>query len=113
MKEIDEDNFKWSALIKGFEISCVHPTVCVNLFYPPYETDEIPIDKTKYVEVGIDHVRAADNVRLHYDFERDGWSIEQASIFEWEIDDIVCDPDWQEVAFVKAWGRQKDDNELD
>lgn len=51
-------------------------------------------------------VRAADEIRISYDFERDGWVIEQASKFRWESGDNVCDPDWQEVAFVQAWARE-------
>jgi gentisate 1,2-dioxygenase len=43
--------------------------------------------------------------------KRDGWAILQASTFEWSADDEVCDPDWQEVAFVQAWGREKKEEE--
>lgn len=60
-----------------------------------------------YVTLGMCHVRAADNIRIHYDSDRDGWSIEQASVFSWDGNDPVCDPDWQEVAFVQAWAREK------
>ena len=52
-------------------------------------------------------VRAADNIRISYDYDRDGWVVEQSSIFEWDADDEECDEDWQEVAFVKAWEREK------
>lgn len=65
------------------------------------------------VEVNLNDVRAADSVRVTYDFERDGWSILQASTFSWDADDTVCDMDWQEVAFVKAWGRQKSSEDED
>lgn len=61
----------------------------------------------KFIEVGLLDVRAADSIRISYDFERDGWVIEQASTFEWEIDDTTCDPDWKEVAFVQAWARKR------
>lgn len=73
----------------------------VDLWYPGTEGASA-IDA---VHVGLMHVRAADDIRITYDFDRDGYSIKQASVFEWENDDDVCDPDWQEVAFVKAWGR--------
>lgn len=71
----------------------------VTLSYP-----RLP-DRPAFVNVDLEDVRAADSIQISYDFERDGWSIQQASRFEWEIDDDVCDPDWQEVAFVAAWGR--------
>ena len=61
----------------------------------------------KFVEVDLMCVRAADGLRISYDFERDGWKIEQAAIFSWDAEDEKCDPDWQEVAFVKAWAREK------
>jgi hypothetical protein len=74
-------------------------TFYVDLMYP--RGDGNP----KYIDIALCEVRAADGIRISYDFERDGWSIEQASTFEWSADDKVCDPDWQEVAFVKAWAR--------
>lgn len=74
-------------------------TIGIDLLYPTL------LEHIKYIEVGLSCVRAADNIRISYDYFRDGWKIEQASIFEWEIDDKICDHDWKEVAFVKAWQR--------
>lgn len=55
------------------------------------------------VEVGLSDVRAADSVRISYDFDRDGWIVQQATRFSWEMHE---DPNqgWVEVAFVQAWG---------
>ncbi len=61
----------------------------------------------KHIVVELSDVRANDGVRLTFDYDRDGWSIQQASTFEWECDDEVCDPDWQEVFFVEGWAREK------
>ena len=77
-------------------------TLHVDLWYPRVEDN--PVDK---IQVGLIDVRAADDIRIGYDFDRDGWVVEQASTFEWEADDKVCDEDWQEVAFIEAWGREK------
>lgn len=82
-------------------------TFHVELEYPRLE------GHVRFVEVDLVDVRAADGIRVSYDFERDGWRIEQASRFEWPADDPVCDPDWQEVAFVKAWGRDTREEETD
>ena len=60
-------------------------------------------DNPDTVELGLMDVRAADAIRIRYDFERDGWAILQASTFRWEADDPVCDEGWQEVAFIEAW----------
>ena len=89
------------------EISVYRDTIALDLMYPPYETEE-PSGYLRYVQVGMCHVRAADDIRISYDFERNGWKIEQASTFQWDADDLVCDPDWQEVVFVQAWARKTD-----
>lgn len=77
-----------------------HKVMSVELFYPRTS----PCDT---IQIGLSDVRAADDIQVSYDFERDGWVIKQASIFEWDIDDDVQDADWQEVAFIKAWARDK------
>ncbi|MNE46040.1 hypothetical protein D3C80_1403600 [compost metagenome] len=73
-------------------------TAFLDLWYP--EQREV-----KFVQLGLMAVRATDDIRISYDFDRDGWKIEQASRFSWNVDDEVCDPDWQEVAFIQSWGR--------
>lgn len=80
-------------------------TISVALCYPN-------LDKNlNAVEIELVDVRAADSILVSYDKERDGWVIKQASTFEWDPDDEECDPDWQEVAFIQAWGREKPKNE--
>lgn len=59
-----------------------------------------------HLEVDLEDVRAADSLRVSYDFDRDGWKIEQAQFFSWESGDKVCDPGWIEVAFIQAWAKQ-------
>jgi len=75
--------------------------------YVQYRSDG---EDESYVQIYLSHVRAADDIRIRYDFDRDGWVVEQASVFEWDttgIVDPVCDPEWAEVAFILAWGRAK------
>ncbi len=75
-----------------------HPDgVHVDLWYPRNE------GATQAIVVGLCDVRAADSVRVSYDFERDGWVIQQAKKSSWEPGDTVCDPQWTEVAFIQAW----------
>lgn len=74
----------------------------VDLQYP-----RTPGSMFATVEVDMTEVRACDSIRITYDFDRDGWSIKQASTFSWDADDKVCDSDWQEVAFVQAWARER------
>lgn len=59
----------------------------------------------RVLEVSLMDVRASDGIRIRYDFDRDGWSIEQASVWSWPADDEVMDADWQEVAFIESWAR--------
>jgi len=75
-------------------------TKYIELWYPRLEGEK------KYIRVGLMDVRAADDIRISYDFDRDGWVIEQASIFKWAGDDEVCNEGWAEVAFIQAWGRE-------
>lgn len=74
----------------------------LNLWYPRNDDSTV-----KAFVIGLVDVRSADGIRVSYDFDRDGWKIEQASKFQWDADDKVCDPDWQEVAFVQAWAREE------
>lgn len=87
--------------VNGRDVMSERDVPDVGLLYPRTE------GSASAIEVSLCDVRAADSIRVSYDFERDGWKIEQASVFEWEPDDEVCDPDWQEVAFVQAWARQR------
>jgi hypothetical protein len=74
-------------------------TIHVDFWYPRIEKH------ATHVEIGLVDVRAADSIRITYDFERDGYVILQASKFEWLADEEP-DPDWKEVAFIPAWGRR-------
>jgi len=87
--------------LHGDHVAQIGRTINVALCYPD-------IGKSlNAVEVELVDVRAADSILISYDKERDGWSIKQASTFKWDANDEVQDPDWQEVAFVKAWARKK------
>jgi hypothetical protein len=83
------------------EASVIGDELHIDLWYP-----DVPDTRVRKFVIGLMDVRAADDIRVSYDKERDGWKIEQASKFEWDGDDEVCDPDWQEVSFVQAWGRE-------
>jgi len=84
------------------EARIVGDTACVDLWYPRNDASQV-----KYVQIGLIDVRAADDIRVSYDFDRDGWKIEQASVFQWEVDDELRDPCWKEVAFIQAWSQEK------
>lgn len=96
----------FESYVEGFEVSRRGLTVAVTLLYPPRdETDEaLNHGKPRFVEFDQESVRASDGIRIHYDYERDGYAIEQSSRFAWGAEG-PCDPDWQEVAFVQSWAR--------
>lgn len=77
-----------------FEIS--GDTAIVTLMYTKCK------GSTKAVEVELCDVRAADGLRITYDFERDGWCVQQAQVFQWDVGDEP-DQKWKEVAFIEAW----------
>lgn len=85
------------------DIKAYGKVLSVDLWYPRVEPESIDT-----IEVGLCDVRAADSIRISYDFERDGYVVKQASKFEWEAGDMVCDADWQEVAFIPAWQRDEE-----
>jgi hypothetical protein len=59
--------------------------------------------QVKFLQIGLMDVRAAGDIRVSYDFQRDGWKVEQPTISEWSADDEACDQGWKEVAFIAAW----------
>ena len=97
----------------NFHISVHGRELHVGLTYPPRDAKdeaEKP-DQVRYVMVDQESVRASDGIRVWYDYERDGFVIEQGSTFEWNSDEEATADnaeDWQEVAFVKSWARDRD-----
>jgi hypothetical protein len=75
----------------------------VDIWYPLRDGEEPGPDRDKIrtVEVGLLDVRAADSIRITYDFARDGWRIEQAK--NWSEDQSEKPLEWVEVSFIRAW----------
>lgn len=63
------------------------------------------LDGTTTVQIGLMDVRAADDIRISYDFERDGWKVEQEHIIT-DRGHYWGTGEWSEVAFVEAWGHE-------
>jgi hypothetical protein len=70
----------------------------MSLAYP-----ELP-GNINTIEIDLVSVRAADGLRISYDFVRDGWVIKQARFFAWDTHDAIQDGGWVEVAFIYTWG---------
>ena len=77
--------------------------VRVDFWYPKQAIEDetyIPL------EIGLDDVRAADAIRVEYDYERDGYVIKQDFGSD-ERQDWERESDWRETAFVKAWPKDE------
>lgn len=61
----------------------------------------------KSIRVGLSDTRAADDIQVSYDFGRDGWVVKQDRHQGVADGMAVSLDDWQEVAFVPAWGRSE------
>lgn len=73
----------------NFHINVHGNELHVELTYPPRD-DANEAEKPgqiRYVVVDQESVRASDGVRLHYDYQRDGFVIEQASRFSWATEE--------------------------
>jgi hypothetical protein len=89
---------------ENFHISKSGDQLNIELTYPPRDDAANKNDQVRHIYVNQESVRASDGIRMHYDYERDGWVIEQGSKWEWEEGE-AHDEDWQEVAFVESWAR--------
>ena len=102
--------------MKGYGVQMFDKTQIFNESYVKGEELHIDIwyprnydSKIKAFVIGLMDVRAADSIRVAYDFNRDGWKIEQATKFEWAIGEDP-DPGWKEVSFIQAWHLKENSN---
>lgn len=81
-------------------------------FFEPHEcTDPIRVDlmyprssnRPNTVIVSLYDVRAADDIRIRYDFDRDGWVISMDLTYDDNSGIIKIVKEDQEVAFIPAW----------
>lgn len=75
-----------------------HEEATVTLSYPRCENNP------KAIEIVLSDVRAADDIRVEYDFERDGWKISQ-KVYAIADDGQLLDEseEWHEQALLPAW----------
>ncbi len=66
----------------------------IDLWYP---------DPEDYVQVSLIHTRAADDIRISYDFDRDGWVVSMQKTAETEEYGSISWGEHTERAFVSAW----------
>jgi hypothetical protein len=98
----------------NFHVSKFGPELSVTLTYPPWTDADNKNDQCRYINVDQESVRASDGVRLHYDYERDGFVIEQPRPRMKKVgpDSYEQVEDWIEVAFCQSWQFDIDEDKM-
>jgi hypothetical protein len=64
------------------------------------------------IQIGISDIRAADDVRVRYDFERDGWVMEQPRQYYIPEEGFYeLGVEWIESAFCPSWQYELNDEQ--
>lgn len=96
------DRIKIEDYTKGFTFDEYGDSMHFDFAYPRQ-------NQIKHLVVGLSDVRASDGIRITYDFERDGYVIEQPTKLEWATDDPESgDEKWKEVAFIQSWALEEE-----
>lgn len=82
----------------GYRVSKWRRTVSFEFVYPG--TDDKKVDRLR---VGLEHVRAANDIEIHFDLDRNGWVIESPTKFMWKDGEDTSDTQLEEVAFIPAY----------
>ncbi len=61
-------------------------------------------DNQSVIEIGLNHTRASDSIRVKYDSDRNGWIIEQS-----KYNNITGISIWHEVYFAESYKFDKED----
>jgi hypothetical protein len=102
-KKIHESEYGDSPL--NFHVDKRGDELHVDLTYPPWTDADNKNGQCRYVCVDQEAVRASDGVRLHYDYQRDGFVVEQPrphmKVTGPNSYDSVTE--WIEVGFFESW----------
>ena len=107
-KETDKPEFKRGMVIPNDD-HYHKTTIGVDLWYPRVSAR---YDK---IQITLMDVRAANNITIMYDFDRDGWVVLSDCIDpddkELDMDTDKTPWDLKEVAFIPAWPQKGEQNE--
>lgn len=84
----------------GVSFSHRGDTAYVDFLYPNN-------NQIKYINVGLVDVRASDGIRIYYDFDRDGYVVEQQEYID--KDGYMEEGDWKETGFFPSWALEKNE----
>lgn len=89
----------------NFHLSRHDAELHVTLTYPPRTDADNTKGQIRYVVFDQEATRASDGVRLHYDYERDGFVVEQNKprLRKTDNDGYAHVDNWTEVGFFQSW----------
>jgi len=86
-----------SEYVVGHRFEVYGPAARFDFIYPRSG------DRVTSIAVGLEDVRSANDIRIRFDFDRDGWVIESATKFEWVDGEDPRDERLEEVAFIPSY----------
>lgn len=97
----------------NFHVAKYNDILHIELTYPPRSDADNKNNQCRYIHLDQESVRASDGIRVHYDYDRDGFVIEQPQprmkkLGPKEYDSLE---DWIEVGFFQSWRFDVDINE--
>lgn len=79
----------------------------VNFYYPRID------GHINEIEIGLSDVRASDGIKIHYDFERDGYVVEQPYYIEIDKGTYIDrEQHWEETGFFQSWALEDNNIEI-
>lgn len=81
-----------------FEVRRKQREASFDFIYPRSEDDRV-----QSLTVGLEDVRAANDITIRFDFERDGWVITSGTKFMWMDGEDATDDRPEEVGFIPSW----------
>lgn len=96
----------------NFHVGKKGDEVDITLVYPPWTDADNDRDQCRYVVVNQEATRASDGLRLHYDYARDGFVVEQPEPYltATASDSYEYNERWHEVGFFPSWQFMKWEN---
>ena len=88
----------------NFHLARDDKTLIVELTYPPWTDAENKHGQVRHVQINQEAVRASDGIRVHYDYDRDGFVVEQPKFHM--VDRDGCSEEMREgieVGFFQSW----------
>lgn len=109
-KKIHESEYGDGSL--NFHVAKHDDELHVSLTYPPWTDEDNAKGQCRHVVVNQEAVRASDGIRVHYDYDRDGFVVEQPKPYMRLVDGVYqCHDEWIEVGFFKSWQFERPEEE--